>query len=110
MNSINGSSIILTKMTYATVDHSLYKNFIVLSFPDINDIVKIVLPRVARDSFRIINFSSFKKILQNRYGEDDIINMFTSSSKTIVNVEFCDETGTSCVCGSRKIEDCMVLQ
>ena len=116
MTSINGSSIIVDKKTFVIEDYCSFKNFIFPSSPSINDNVKIVLPRVVdkdSNSFRIINFSSYNIILQNRYGpeENDICNSFTINSKTMVNVEFSDETGNFCICGSKKIiDDSMVLQ
>ena len=74
-----------------------------------------MLPRVVdkdSNSFRIINFSSYNIILQNRYGpeENDIRNSFTINNKTLVYLEFSDETNNFCICGSRKISDSMVLQ
>ena len=115
MITINGSSIIVDKMNFVIPDFSCFKNFIVPSSPAINDNVKIVLPRVVdkdSNSFRIINFSLFKIILQSRYSEeiDDICNSFTINSKTLVNLEISDETGNFCICGSKHIDDTMVLQ
>ena len=115
MISINGSSIIVDKMNFVIPDFSCFKNFIVPSSPAINDNVKIVLPRVVdkdSNSFRIINFSLFKIILQSRYSEkiDDICNSFTINSKTLVNLEISDETGNFYICGSKPIDDTMVLQ
>ena len=108
MTSINGSSIILDKVTYVIPDNCSFKNFIIPSSASINDNVKIVLPKTVDEfsnSFRIINFSVFKIILQSRYGpqENDICNTFTINSKTLVNVEFCDETNNFSICGTRKI-------
>ena len=115
MITINGSSIIVDKMNFVIPDFSCFKNFIVPSSPAINDNVKIVLPRVVdkdSNSFRIINFSLFKIILQSRFGpqENDICNSFTINSKTLVNLEISDETGNFCICGSKHIDDTMVLQ
>ena len=115
MTSINGSSVIVDKMTFVIQDYCSFKNFIIPSSPSINGNVNIVLPRVVdkdSNSFRIINFSMFKIILQSRYSEkiDDICNSFTVNNRTLVNVEFSDETNNFCICGSKKIEDSMVLQ
>ena len=64
------------------------------------------------NSFRIMNFYSFKIILQSRFGpqENDTCKSFTMNSKTMVNVEISDETGNFCICGSKHIDDTMVLQ
>ena len=115
MTSLNGSSIIVDKMNFVISDYSSFMNVIVPSSPAINDNVKIVLPRVVdkdSNSFRIINFSLFKIILQSRFGpqENDICNSFTINSKTMVNVEISDKTGNFCICGSKHIDDTMVLQ
>ena len=77
--------------------------------------MKIVLPRVVdkdSNSFRIINFSSFQIILQSRYGDDenDICNSFILNSKTLVNLEYSSDTNNFCICGSKHIDDTMVLQ
>ena len=93
MTSINGNSIIVDKMTYVIEDYCSFKNLIIPSCPSIHDNVKIVLPRVVdkdSNSFRIINFSMFKIVLQSRYGseKDDVCNNFTINSKTMVNVSF----------------------
>ena len=115
MTSIKGSSIIVDKMTFEIPDYCSLENFIIPSSASINDNVKIVLPRVVdkdSNSFRIINFSLFKIILQSRFGpqENDICNSFTINSKTLVNLEISDETGNFCICGSKHIDDTMVLQ
>ena len=102
-------------MNFVIQDYSSFVNFIVPLSPAINDNVKIVLPRVVdkdSNSVRIINFSLFKIILQSRNSEkiDDICNSFTINSKTMVNVDFSDETGNFCIRGSKHTDDTMVLQ
>ena len=81
MTSINGSSIIVDKMTFVIKNCSSFKNIVIPSSNSMNDNVKIVLPVVVdkdSNSFRIINFSSFQIMLQSRYGDDenDICNSF----------------------------------
>ena len=115
MNCISKSSIIIDKMNFVIQDYCSFKNFIVPSCESVYDNVKIVLPRVVdkdSNSFRIINFSSYNIILQNRYGpeENDICNSFTINNKTLVYLEFSSDTNKFSICGSRKISDSMVLQ
>ena len=82
------NSLIINE-NYTIDDHISFKNYIIPSSPSISKSILIVLPRALSEDlncFRIWNYSPYSVILQYRYGDgiDEIYNLFTVNSKTLI--------------------------
>ena len=112
MAFISGDSIIVNK-NYIIEDNSYFKNYIIPSSPSITESVLVVLPRTLSEDlscFRIWNYSPYGVILQYRYGDgiDEIHNLFTMNSNTLIWVEHSSVDNNFSIVGSKALNDSMI--
>ena len=113
MAFISGDALIINK-NYIIENHILYKNYIIPSSSSITENLLIVLPRALSEDFncfRIWNYSPYSVILQYRYGDgiDEIYNLFTINSKTLIWVEHSSMNNNFSIVGSKTLNDSMIF-